>query len=659
MSELALIHSVNYLHKHQRSKFVIVPILCLITTLSVIRTTAWSKGGCCDDASKPYYGTLSYLKEIRCGGSLNFVVNNLAYIPSMYGIHTLYVWYASFLVQAENNHTIINEVELNPPEDDRLSTTMEWVELYNPTSSSVEIGGCTLSTTHGETLTIHSGTILQPKGYLVVESSRWLVNDDELLILRNSLGEEIDITPIISDADNDNRAWARSPNGKDSDSLSDWRFQSSTKGYSNGGEVQKGSSSITCSSSPSTSLRSRIMVSGSILPEHGGVDVNLSFTPPNGSVTLRTIRSASNGSYSLEFFPDSIGIWRVKASWLGDSDHEGAESSFVTFTVGKASSSITVSLPYDIRLGQNVTIRGSLSPIRIGASLKISWRTQGGVWEEIATTLTDSAGSFYYDWIDTPNVAGAYEVKVSWEGDSEYEGSEKVSSLRVLRLRSSISIGLSESIIILGESIELSAFMDPPLGNVSLNIIYTEPNGLRERRGFTRTVITSETGSYIDSLKPDTAGTWNVIAMWIGNSNYEGADSIVLSFVVNKAPTLIEMTLSRESLELGQSLTVSGGISPSPGQVVIEFGYERPDGSTVSRSVTTSEDGRFEDTYEPDVEGVWNVEVSWPGSENYGPATSTPISFTVQQPFPIIYVAAGIFMVVAAVALLVFKMKRK
>lgn len=135
-------------------------------------------------------------------------------------------------------HVVINEVELNPPEDDRLSTTMEWVELYNPTSNDINLGGWTLSSTQycgGKTCEL-SGSI-KANGYYVFEHSLWLHNTKgESVILRDADGNdnEIDRTPLLKDDYNDDRAWQRCPNGKDTDSDSDWEFRPSTKGYSNG-----------------------------------------------------------------------------------------------------------------------------------------------------------------------------------------------------------------------------------------------------------------------------------------------------------------------------------------------------------------------------------------------------------------------------------------
>ena len=127
---------------------------------------------------------------------------------------------------------VINEVELNPSEDDRRKTTMEWVEIYNPTSNDISLGSWTVSSTQyrgGKTFTLY-GTI-KANGYYVLEHSLWLHNTKgESVILRDADGTEIDRTPMKNDDDNDHYSWQRYPNGKDT-----WKFRSSTKGSSNGG----------------------------------------------------------------------------------------------------------------------------------------------------------------------------------------------------------------------------------------------------------------------------------------------------------------------------------------------------------------------------------------------------------------------------------------
>jgi len=129
------------------------------------------------------------------------------------------------------DHVVVNEVEMNPSGTD---AGYEWVELYNPTSISVDISGWNIKTTGGkrtETITIPSGTSINSKGfYCHTFSSQWLDNDNnESVILSNSQGSEVDRTPGKNDTSNDSRSWTRVPNGKDTGSASDFEFITSTK----------------------------------------------------------------------------------------------------------------------------------------------------------------------------------------------------------------------------------------------------------------------------------------------------------------------------------------------------------------------------------------------------------------------------------------------
>lgn len=128
---------------------------------------------------------------------------------------------------------VINEMEQNPLGTD---AGYEWVELYNPTDQPLDIGGWTLSTTHGVTVTLRipDGTIIDPGGYLVYSyEKQWLDNEDESVILRDTDGILIDETPLLNDPYNNGWAWSRHPNGYDTNSVSDWLFQPSTMGYEN------------------------------------------------------------------------------------------------------------------------------------------------------------------------------------------------------------------------------------------------------------------------------------------------------------------------------------------------------------------------------------------------------------------------------------------
>ncbi len=123
------------------------------------------------------------------------------------------------------DHVVINEVELNPAGDDAGN---EWIELYNPTATMIDLAGWTLQTTTGVTVsvTIPQGEQIAPNGYyLVTHGEQWLDNQNESIILRDKSGQQKNVTPTLSDTDNDARSWQRYPDG-----AGNWVYAPSTRG---------------------------------------------------------------------------------------------------------------------------------------------------------------------------------------------------------------------------------------------------------------------------------------------------------------------------------------------------------------------------------------------------------------------------------------------
>ncbi len=137
----------------------------------------------------------------------------------------LLVQYIVFTSAVLAGNIVINEFDLNPAGRD---TGNEWIVLYNLSEVEIDISGWTLETTHGRIVTvmIPQGTVMPPKGYWTyIHFMQWLDNEDELIILKNAEGMEVDRTLVARDTDNDNRYWTRYPDGLDTNSDSDWRFR--------------------------------------------------------------------------------------------------------------------------------------------------------------------------------------------------------------------------------------------------------------------------------------------------------------------------------------------------------------------------------------------------------------------------------------------------
>jgi hypothetical protein len=146
----------------------------------------------------------------------------------------------SVYAQTISDHVVINEVDTNPFGDDSQSIS-EWVELYNPTDSDVDLSGWEIASTTvlKKTFTIPDGTIISPGGFLIFNYEKiWFTDSSELVELRNADGVIVDETPFMIDLKNDFFSWQRSYDG-----FSDWEFSLGSAGSSNGKFIEFSNSS--------------------------------------------------------------------------------------------------------------------------------------------------------------------------------------------------------------------------------------------------------------------------------------------------------------------------------------------------------------------------------------------------------------------------------
>ena len=205
----------------------------------------------------------------------------------------------SAYAQTSPGHVVINEIDINPPGDDSASIS-EWVELYNPTDSEIDLGGWDIASTTvlKKTMTILAGTTIQPGEFLTYSyQSVWFTDSNESVELRDENGIVIDKTPLLSDLGNDFTSWQRFYDGYDLDGSGDWKFVTSTAGSSNGKLIETQDSeiiSVTVTSEKSSYLfGDTAIISGSISEEINPVQpeflpelINVHILGPNFDKTI-------------------------------------------------------------------------------------------------------------------------------------------------------------------------------------------------------------------------------------------------------------------------------------------------------------------------------------------------------------------------------------
>lgn len=257
------------------------------------------------------------------------------------------------------DHVVINEVDINPPGDDSKSVS-EWIELYNPTDSDIDMSGWSIAstTTLKKTMTIPFGAVIKPGQFLTYSyQSVWFTDVSESVELRDKNNFVIDKTPVISDIKNDFTSWQRIYDGFDSDSSSDWKFVTSTAGSSNGKLVQTqtidGVSVTASSNKPFYTFGEVATISGSVSKEV--FVVKPFFKPEQIVVTI----SGPNFDKTVNLYPDlnlnyktTLSLHQVLGINEGDYD--------VTVSYGGATDTASFSVGYEI-IQKDIKQDGELS----------------------------------------------------------------------------------------------------------------------------------------------------------------------------------------------------------------------------------------------------------------------------------------------------------
>jgi len=267
-------------------------------------------------------------------------------LPFVFSILLFVGILAPAYAQASEN-VVINEVDINPPGDDSASIS-EWIELYNPTDSEIDIGGWKVASTTvlKKTMTIPLGTVIESGQFLTFSYQNvWFTDANESVELRNENEIVIDKTPIFSDIKNDFTSWQRIYDGYDFDSSNDWKFATSTTGSSNGKLIETQNSesvNVFVSSEKSSYLFGDVAsISGSVSEEIYIVkpffqpeQIVITITGPNFDKTLTMYPG-----YNLEY-DTTLGLHQV----LGIN--EGTYDVSVSYAGATANTSFSVG--YDI-----------------------------------------------------------------------------------------------------------------------------------------------------------------------------------------------------------------------------------------------------------------------------------------------------------------------
>ncbi|HJU14710.1 MAG TPA: lamin tail domain-containing protein [Candidatus Nitrosotalea sp.] len=280
------------------------------------------------------------------------------------------------------SHVVINEADINPSGDD-TNYPIDWVELYNPTSSAVNIGGWTIGATTGlkQVYVIPANTLIQSKQFLVFTSGpMWFPHAGAVIQLKSG-STVIDQTPPLTDYQGDANSWQRIYDGYSTGSSSDWVFRTGNPGSSNG-QPPSATSSSTVTMTLTTDKTSYIFgdtvtISGKVSqfltnPSLGyPLAVTLDVTGPEGFEKTFTVYPDVNLNYATTMktsqvmgFPE--GNYKVTASYGTITESADFSLGSAAFVPPPTTAPTTVSLWTDkpaYGVSEPITLSGNVSQV--------------------------------------------------------------------------------------------------------------------------------------------------------------------------------------------------------------------------------------------------------------------------------------------------------
>lgn len=394
------------------------------------------------------------------------------------------------------DHVVINEVDINPPGDDSQSIS-EWIELHNPTDSSIDLSGWSVASTTilKKTMTIPSGTVIKPGQFLTYSYQNvWFTDVSESVELRDQNNMVIDKTPAISDIKNDFTSWQRIYDGFDSDSSSDWKFVSSTAGSSNGKLVQTqttdGVSVTTSSDKPFYVFGEVATISGSVSKEV--FVIKPTFKPEQIIVTI----SGPNFDKTVYLYPDldlnyktTLSIHQVLGINQGNYD--------VSVSYGGATDTTSFSVGYEI-IQKDIKQDGELSIVTDksqyipGQTVYITGFADEIIpFEGMKFTVTDFNGKLIYNgnlfptngkfmtnvFITTVNPGyGSYDIVAEYFDKSAFASFEVVEDIKE---DVPISLWSDKKAYALGDLVKISGRLNKVfVSTLDLEIVQTKQTSL-------------------------------------------------------------------------------------------------------------------------------------------------------------------------------------
>ncbi len=254
--------------------------------------------------------------------------------------------------------------------------------------------------------------------------------------------------------------------------------------------------------------------------------------------------------------------------------------------------------------------------------LEFSYSTDGG---ETFRTLNPSTAGGGVLGVEFPSVNPGTTVEYIIEAvDAMGNGGEARGSFYAMGA-TTLEIDFSEEAIAAGEEVEVRGRLNP--GGEPVNVSIVNGDAL-----INVTLVTDPDGRFNYPFKPAATGNWTLRARFDGSVAYHAAYTEPVNLTVSSLQTSIACSLDLETVESGETVTVTGSLDPEKSDVTVEVSVLHGNESEKIYARTDSL-GRFTVSFEPSAKGDYTVKARVFGDGFlYTGSESGPIFFTVVAP---------------------------
>jgi subtilase family serine protease len=377
-------------------------------------------------------------------------------------------------------------------------------------------------------------------------------------------------------------------------------------------------------------------VAGTVNPS-GVVTLNVDGGQETYTASLSTSGGVTTASFPSVLIPanGTLTTHTLQAIYPSNTDYSGSTSPQVVITVSKTTPSVFLTPATSTPLpGSNLLLTATISPT-ISESAPPTGTvtfTMDGAQVGTVTVSTGTPSSTATLTITAPQT-GTHTLVATYNGDSVYNtATSNNATITVSKIPTTLSLNPATTTPIGGSSLLLTATLTPttstsatPTGNVTFSL-----DGSNIGTG---NLVNGTTATF--TMTVPASGSHTVQAVYAGDTNFNSANSSVVTLTVAKIVTSTVATPTTTTPASGSTLQVSATITPASytsslptGNVVFTLDGTTTEGTATLVSGTPS---TATVTFTVPSAGTHTVTAAYSGDTNYAASTSNAVTLTVAK----------------------------